>query len=176
LDYPATGADLYRAKPEIFADGAQLPLVDGCIDTVTILEVAEHLSDYRKALVEISRVLRPQGRMLLTMPFLYPIHDAPHDYQRLTIYGLARDVEHAGLRIDSLSTTLGSAQTAGLLSCLALAGMSVGAIKERSFGMIWVPPLLLAIPVINVTAWLVARLLPSWNAITAGYRLSATKL
>ena len=38
----------------------------------------------------MARVLRPGGHLLLAMPFLYFVHQAPHDYQRLTRYGLER--------------------------------------------------------------------------------------
>jgi SAM-dependent methyltransferase len=175
LDYLATGKHMYGARPDLFADASQLPLTDASIDTVVILEVMEHLRQPREALQEIARVLRPRGRLLLTMPFLYPIHDAPHDYQRLTLHGLVRDVEAAGLRIDALTPALGSAETAGLIACLAMGGMAVVAMQRRSVALLLVPLLLVAIPVVNVIAWMGGRLLPSWDAVTAGYRLAATR-
>lgn len=174
LDYPVTGAQLYGARPDLFADAARLPLTDASIDTVTILEVMEHLRQPREALQEIARVLRPHGRLLLTMPFLYPIHDAPHDYQRLTLHGLVRDVEAAGLRIDTLRPALGSVETAGLIACLAVAGAALRTVQKRSVAVVLLPLLLGAIPVINFLAWLGGRLLPSWDAVTVGYRLTAT--
>ena len=175
LDYLATGKHMYGARPDLFADASQLPLADASVDTVVILEVMEHLRQPREALQEIARVLRPQGRLLLTMPFLYPIHDAPHDYQRLTMHGLIRDVEAAGLRVDALTPMLGSAETAGLIARLAIGGMAVRAAQRRSVALLLVPLLLAAIPAVNLLAWLGGRLLPAWDAITAGYRLAATK-
>jgi SAM-dependent methyltransferase len=175
LDYLATGKHMYGSRPDLFADASSVPLTDDSVDTVVILEVMEHLHRPREALQEIARVLRPQGRLLLTMPFLYPVHDAPHDYQRLTIHGLARDVEAAGLRVDVMLPALGSAETAGLICCLALGGMSLRAIQRRSPGLLLLPLVIAAIPVINLVAWLGGRLLPSWDAITVGYRLTASK-
>lgn len=175
LDYLATGKHMYGSRPDAFADASCLPLVDESIDTVVMLEVMEHLRHPREALQEIARVLRPQGSLLLTMPFLYPMHDAPHDYQRLTIHGLARDVEAAGLRVDALLPALGSAETAGLICCLALGGMSLRAVQRRSPSVLLLPLAIIAIPAVNVIAWLGGRLLPSWDAITAGYRLIASK-
>lgn len=175
LDYLATGKHMYGSRPDVFADASGLPLVDESIDTVVMLEVMEHLRRPREALQEIARVLRPQGRLLLTVPFLYPVHDAPHDYQRLTIHGLTRDIEAAGLRVDALLPALGSAETAGLICCLALGGMSLRAIQRRSPSILLLPLAIIAIPVVNVIAWLGGRLLPSWDAITAGYRLIASK-
>lgn len=175
LDYLATGKHMYGSRPDVFADASSLPLAGESVDTVVIFEVMEHLRKPREALQEITRVLRPQGRLLLTMPFLYPVHDAPHDYQRLTIHGLARDVEAAGLRVDALLPALGSAETAGLICCLALGGMSLRAVERRSLSVLLLPLMIVAISVVNVIAWLGGRLLPSWDAITAGYQLMASK-
>lgn len=175
LDYPVTGQQMYGSRPDVLADASAMPLADESIDTVIILEVLEHLRHPREALQEIARILRPQGKVLLSMPFLYPIHDAPHDYQRLTIHGLARDAESAGLRVDSLTPNLGSAETAGLIASLALGGMSLHAIRQRRPGALLAPVLLVIIPIINLFSWVLGRLLPAWGAITAGYQLTATK-
>jgi SAM-dependent methyltransferase len=175
LDYPATGKQLYGARPHVFADASQLPLPDASMDTVILLEVMEHLRRPQDALGEIARVLRPQGRVLLSMPFLYPLHDAPHDYQRLTIHGLLRDVEATGLRVEHITPSLGSAETAGLIACLAMGGIAVEAIEKRSVSVVFVPLLAMAIPVINLVAWCAGRALPSWSAITAGYRVCARR-
>ncbi len=175
LDSPITGVQIYRSRPDVFADASQLPVAGASIDVVVIFEVVEHLRYPREALCEIARVLKPQGRLLLTMPFLYPIHDAPHDYQRFTIHGLAREMEAAGLHVDSVEPSLGAAETAGLVACLALGGMAVEAAQRRSPGLLLVPLVAVAIPIINGLTWLVARLLPSWSAVTAGYSLRARK-
>ena len=36
------------------------------------------------------RVLSGRGEVLYTIPFMYPVHEAPHDYQRFTRHGLER--------------------------------------------------------------------------------------
>jgi len=46
----------------------ELPYEDARFDLVYSFSVFEHLHDYRKALAEVSRVLRPQGLFLLGMP------------------------------------------------------------------------------------------------------------
>lgn len=175
LDYPPTGHDLYGSRPDVFADAARLPFCDASVDTVLIIEVLEHLRHPAEALAEIARVLRPQGRALVSIPFLYPIHDAPHDYQRLTSHGLCRDMEAAGLRIETMQPRLGSAETAGLIGCLAIAGIIVEALKRPHTGILLTPLLLASIPVINLSAWLVGHMLPSWSAITNGYQVTASK-
>lgn len=175
LDYLATGKYMYRSQPDIFADASSLPLADNSVDTVVLLAVAEHLRYPQAALSEISRVLRSNGKLLLTMPFLYPVHDAPNDYQRYTIYGLRREISEAGLVPESLSPSVGSSETAGLIACLALGGMALQSVRDRHLGVVLLPILLLLIPVINVGAWTIGRLLPNWPALTACYDLVARK-
>lgn len=175
LDSVVTGASRYRARPEVFADAGYLPFRDQCFDTVLLLEVAEHLAEPRRAMASIARVLRPGGVLLLTMPFLYPIHDAPFDYQRYTAHGLTREMESGGLRIEALQPSLGSAETAGLLMCLSLTGMCATALQRRHFGLLLAPFAIAAIPCINLLAWCAGKLLPSWNALSVGYRVVARK-
>lgn len=45
-----------------------LEFADDSFDVVTMIEVLEHLPDVAAALAEIRRVLRPDGRLLLTTP------------------------------------------------------------------------------------------------------------
>lgn len=175
LDYLATGGALYGAHPDIFADASRLPLPDASIDTVLLLEVLEHLHQPAQALSEIARVLRPGGQLLLTVPFLYPVHDAPHDYQRYTCHGLTREMEAVGLVAAKPTASLGCAETAGLLLSLALGGMLSRAIAEKRVSVVLLPLIAIAIPTVNLTCWLLGKSLPNWPALTAGYRITATR-
>jgi ubiquinone/menaquinone biosynthesis C-methylase UbiE len=58
------GADLRRV-----ADDGSLPLEHRSVDLVWCSEVLEHVVDTAGLLVELRRVLRPQGRLLVTTPF-----------------------------------------------------------------------------------------------------------
>jgi SAM-dependent methyltransferase len=52
----------------VSASATVLPFADGCLDTVLFLEVLEHVTDDRGALEEVSRVLRMDGRLVLSVP------------------------------------------------------------------------------------------------------------
>jgi SAM-dependent methyltransferase len=56
------------ADVRLLEDGA-IPLAHGSVDLVWCSEVLEHIPDVGAALNEIRRVLRPGGRVLLTVPF-----------------------------------------------------------------------------------------------------------
>jgi SAM-dependent methyltransferase len=50
------------------ADGLRLPFADDCFDAVICSEVLEHVPDWRGLLAEIERVLRPGGRLCISVP------------------------------------------------------------------------------------------------------------
>lgn len=87
LDYPLTN-QRYSFSPDIYGDACNLPIADNSQDAVLMFEVMEHVEHPAEVVSEIYRVLSDEGTLYISMPFLYPIHDAPHDYQRFTIYGL----------------------------------------------------------------------------------------
>jgi len=76
------------AGVRIIGDAHTLGIGDATFDVVLCTEVLEHLVEPQKAIDEMFRVLKPGGELLLTTRFLFPIHDAPHDYFRYTKYGL----------------------------------------------------------------------------------------
>ena len=173
LDYPSTGRDLYGARPHVFADAVYLPFPDGRFDGVICLEVLEHVPDPALVMSEIARVLRPGGRAWISMPFLYPLHDAPFDFQRYTEYGLRRDVERAGLEVVTLRKCGHAIRVAGLLMCLAIAG---GAYTQRGLVRLMLLPLaLVAVFAINVTAWLSSLVWPDWSHLATGHELEVRK-
>jgi SAM-dependent methyltransferase len=64
------------------------PIAAGSFDGVLCTQVLEHVADLPQVLGEISRVIKPGGRLVVTVPFAYNEHRAPHDHRRLSIHGL----------------------------------------------------------------------------------------
>jgi SAM-dependent methyltransferase len=79
-----------------------LPFRSDTFDAVLSSDVVEHLTDSALAVREIRRILKPGGVLLLNTPFLYPVHEAPHDYVRYTRFGLASLAERSGLMVESV--------------------------------------------------------------------------
>jgi SAM-dependent methyltransferase len=48
---------------------------------------------------EIMRVLKPGGKLLLTVPFVWDEHEQPYDYARYSSFGLRALLEKQGLKI-----------------------------------------------------------------------------
>lgn len=104
LDF-ASGKYAERKKPDLTWDGRVIPLPDGGADCAMATEVLEHCPDPLPVLKEIRRVLAPGGILFFTVPFLWPIHDAPHDHYRYTPFALERLLAEAGFenaRIEAL--------------------------------------------------------------------------
>ncbi len=53
----------------ILASAYELPFADHSVDSVLMSEVLEHIPDPLLALKEINRVLKPQGTLLLSVPW-----------------------------------------------------------------------------------------------------------
>jgi SAM-dependent methyltransferase len=83
------GLDLV-ARPAVSAvgSGEALPFRDGSVDLVFSTATLEHVCDYRGAIEEMRRVLRPGGRVVLGTHGNWEVHGAPHDYWRWTPHGL----------------------------------------------------------------------------------------
>jgi SAM-dependent methyltransferase len=97
---PSSGAT-YIA--DICARNDAIP--DGAFDYVVCTEVLEHTLDPFAAIAEIHRILRPGGRLFLSVPFNLRIHGPLPDCWRFTEHGLRRLLERFEiLELDSVET------------------------------------------------------------------------
>ncbi len=94
----------------VSASADAIPLPDASFDVVVLTQVLEHVRRPAVVLAEIARVLRPGATLFASVPFVWELHEEPHDYWRYTPYALAALLEDAGLepvaiepRSDSLS-------------------------------------------------------------------------
>ena len=149
-----------------------MPFGDASFDTVLLLDVLEHIANPESALAEARRALRPGGRLLLTIPFAYPMHDQPHDYQRLTEYGLRELLQRVGLRSSAIVEVGTASEEAAANLCIALAQGAIDALGTRTWRAVF---LLLAavIVLINLLGWTGGRLLPALRLMPGGYYVEA---
>lgn len=76
-----------------------LPFENGSFDTILATDLIEHLPDPSRIWSEFSRLLRPGGKLILGVPFLYSIHEAPHDFYRYTEFALRRFCNDSSLEL-----------------------------------------------------------------------------
>jgi len=79
-----------------------IPLKNEQFDTILVTDVLEHISNPDMLWSEMSRILKPKGKIIVGVPFFYWIHEEPYDYYRYTEYRLRKFCESNNLSIISL--------------------------------------------------------------------------
>jgi len=75
-------------EKHIDADIKDLPFNDSSIDSIILTQVLEHIDNPFEALSEVKRVIKRDGIIILSVPFIYHAHATPYDYFRFSEYGL----------------------------------------------------------------------------------------
>lgn len=84
LDYEQDEIMRPARKVDVYYNGVTIPFPNDRFDTVLAFEVFEHIVNLEEIFSEITRILKPDGMLCFTVPFLFPYHETPYDYQRLT--------------------------------------------------------------------------------------------
>ena len=85
--------------PDIVGDAHYLPIKNNVFQTVLCLSLLEHVLTPNQVLKDISRILKKGGKLVVTVPFFYHLHDFPHDYFRCTEEGISKLLEMHSFKI-----------------------------------------------------------------------------
>lgn len=88
-----------RGGADYLYDGNTFPFADASFDSILCNQVLEHVFNPDEFLGEIVRVLKPGGKLLLTVPFVWDEHEQPYDYARYSSFGLRALLEKQGLKV-----------------------------------------------------------------------------
>ena len=113
-----TGADITteNGADVLLVPGDALPFPDASFDAVLCTQVMEHVEDSPQFAQEVARVLRPGGKAVVSAPFIFNQHGAPHDYRRFTQYGIARMLPGCEVERTCLQGGIGSSLAILLLN------------------------------------------------------------
>ena len=100
LDYP--GTQHLKEHIDIFGIANDLPFKKASFDMILLTQVIEHLEDPQKVFFEVNRVLKQNGVLVISWPFLYPVHEAPRDFFRYTEFRMRYLATQAGFIVKSL--------------------------------------------------------------------------
>ncbi len=89
-------------QPHILGDAHNIPVESNAVDCVKCTELLEHVEYPEKVLEEISRVLKPGGALILSVPFNAGVHADPHDFQRFTDEKLKIMLDRANFQVVAL--------------------------------------------------------------------------
>lgn len=99
------------SRADVVADLRDLPVSDATYDAVVCTEVLEHIATPWEALDELHRVLRPEGLLFVTVPFVGELHEEPHDHYRYTSHGIQGLLERSGFIVEAVRPLTGYFQT-----------------------------------------------------------------
>jgi len=94
-----TGIDTEKKVADFYYDGKTFPFNEAEFDSVVSNQVLEHIFNPDEFLSEINRVLKTNGKLLLTVPFVWDEHEQPYDYARYSSFGLKGLLEKNGFEI-----------------------------------------------------------------------------
>jgi SAM-dependent methyltransferase len=114
-----------------YFEGDRWPVEDDSIDVVLATETLEHVPEPAVFLAEARRVLRPGGRIVLTVPFAARWHYIPHDYWRFTPSSLRNLLEQAQFG-DTVVHARGNEVT---VACYKLIGLVLPALFPPAGGI-----------------------------------------
>lgn len=76
------------AQVDAVATACGLPFASDQFEALVCTGLLEHLAEPRTVLVEMRRVLKEKGKIVISASSTFSLHNAPEDYYRYTIYGM----------------------------------------------------------------------------------------
>lgn len=100
--------EMTLASHQVVGDACQLPIASHVADLVLCTEVVEHVPDDGALYAELRRIVRNDGSLILTAPFVHALHESPHDYRRPTSAGLLHGLTAAAFQVQRMSAVGGT--------------------------------------------------------------------
>ncbi len=113
VDHEGTQHD--TANVDLFGTAYDIPAEPATFDTALCTAVLEHLEEPGAAIAECYRVLRPGGKAIYSVPFIWHLHEEPRDFYRYSRYGLEYLFTKAGFEVVELVPLSGFWVTFGQL-------------------------------------------------------------
>jgi SAM-dependent methyltransferase len=138
----------YELPDTEYFEGDVWPVADASVDLLLATETLEHVPRPDEFLQQSRRVLRPGGRVVLTVPFSARWHYVPHDYWRFTPSGLRMILEGAGfthvvVHARGNEVTVACSKAMALMLPFLLPQGSRHVLARRVIGLVLSPMLLL---------------------------------
>jgi SAM-dependent methyltransferase len=149
-------ADNRRDKnADYYYDGSVLPFNNGAFDGVIINEVFEHVFTPDSFLREVNRVLKVDGTLFMTVPFVWDEHEQPYDFARYSSYGLRSLIELHGFSIIEQHKSIADIRV--IFQLINTYIYKVTASRNRCWNLL---VMLLFIAPTNIVGELLAKILP----------------
>ena len=166
------GADLAdspfpKKQIDIYCFATNVPLPDESVDVILCTEVLQDIAEPNDLIKEVMRLLKPNGILVLTVPFLVPIADGIYDHNRFTIHGLKYQLTKGGFAVQELipvSDTFGVAITLSVKPILKLWNIISKALHIKLIYK-WFNPLLFITVILPQIIYLATKQLPLFKQL-----------
>lgn len=115
IDIEGGGHKDLRKKADLYFNGENIPFPKESFDLVLCTQVLEHSYNFDKLLTEIHRVLKRDGYLLITTPFVWNEHELPFDFYRFTQFFYKNKSQELDLDLIEIKATCGFWATIGQL-------------------------------------------------------------
>lgn len=150
-------------NPDLLGDICTYDFKGKKFDIIVIAEVLEHLHSPHLAIDNIQSILLENGKLILTVPFIFPIHEQPFDYYRYTKYGLE-------FLLQKFSNVSISERNSWIE---AINVLLVRLIMDKQLISRLLAPIFIIIAFLNLPiVWLISKLIKT-DFITTGYLVTA---
>jgi SAM-dependent methyltransferase len=150
------GADLGADADVHIASSGHVSAKNSSADIISSFQVLEHVRDLDLYLAEAKRILRPDGRLILSTHGTWLYHPHPEDHRRWTRTGLIHDVETRGFHVETCVAIVGPLAWTTLIR---LTSFAFAMRKIPVFGPFCAGALAIAM---NMRALLEDRITPAW--------------
>lgn len=99
LEIPKGGHDDKDKSADVYYNGKNFPFKESVFDYVILIEVLEHIFEPEELIENIYCLLKPNGLLFITVPFVWFEHEKPYDYGRYTSFGLEYLIKKKGFEI-----------------------------------------------------------------------------
>lgn len=111
LDIQESGHTHKSEQIDVYYDGEKIPFDDNYFNSIFSSEVFEHVFNIEDILIELNRVLKPDGMLLATVPFVWDEHEIPFDFGRYTSFGIKHLLEKHGFKLIKSEKTTNYVET-----------------------------------------------------------------
>jgi SAM-dependent methyltransferase len=116
VDWPGSAHGVSHVDRFVDLNGP-MPFESGSFDTIICTDVIEHIWRHDVLWPEIARVLAPGGKAIIGTPFMYWLHEEPHDYFRWTPHALRAGATACGLETIELHRIGGAIDVVADILC-----------------------------------------------------------
>ncbi|WP_052476695.1 class I SAM-dependent methyltransferase [Nonlabens marinus] len=151
LDIKESGNHKTNKEVDVYYDGITIPFDSHVFDSIFSSEVFEHVFNLDEVMKEINRVCKMEGKLLITVPFVWDEHEIPYDFGRYTSYGIKHVLEKNGFEVLNLEKSTTFVQTIfQLWNSYLFQNVLSNKILKAIFTPILLPPFTLLGIILNV--------------------------